>query len=124
MPKKRSTKKIPRKPKAPENAGTEKPKRSAAQIRADKAYRKKNRATICENQRENFGNIAATFQKPEKEYIAAIFAAHGVKPAEVIRGAAAALRDGQTIRTERQALPIPADAAQTATAPDKPEKTE
>lgn len=80
---------------------------------AQKKYRKKKdvKEKNAAKQRENFGNIAATFQKPEKEYIAAIFAAHGVKPAEVIRGAAAALRDGQTIRTERQALPIPADAA-------------
>ena len=82
---------------------------AAANPQEKKDVKEKNAA----KQRENFGNIAATFQKPEKEYIAAIFAAHGVKPAEVIRGAAAALRDGQTIRTEDKALPIPADAAGT-----------
>lgn len=84
----------------------QKPKRSEAQRRADEAYKEKNKA----NQRENFKNIAATFRRDEAERIAEIFRVHGVKPSEVLRGAAAALLDGEPIRTEREPLPIP-DAA-------------
>lgn len=58
-------------------------------------------------QKENFKNIGASFKRSEAEQIAAIFSAHGVKPAEVIRGAAAALADGQAIRTEREPLQAP-----------------
>ena len=54
----------------------------------------------------------------EAEYIAAIFERHGVTPAQVIRGAAAALLDGEPIRTEREPLTIPeAEAGQGASDP-------
>ena len=54
--------------------------------------------------------IGATFFEPEKNYISSIFKAHGLKPSEILRGAAAALLDGQTIRTEREPLTIPPQA--------------
>ena len=79
------------------------PKRSAAQIKADKAYKEKNKA----NQRENFANISATFPKAEKEYIAQTFAAYSLKTSEVIRAAAERLTtDGETAAAQ-----IKADAA-------------
>lgn len=92
----------------------QKPKRSAAQRRADKAYQEKNKA----NQRENFKNIAATFRRDEAERIAEIFKAHGVKPSEVLRGAAAALLDGEPIRTEAAPLIAPKATGESETAPD------
>ena len=90
-----------------------KPKRSEAQRRADAAYKEKNKA----NQRENFKNIAATFRRDEAERIAEIFKAHGVKPSEVLRGAAAALLDGEPIRTEAAPLIAPKAAREAETAP-------
>lgn len=51
--------------------------------------------------------MGTTFPKAEKEYIQSIYKAHGVTLAQVLRGAAAALRDGQPIRTEREPLAIP-----------------
>lgn len=82
---------------------------TAAQKRAKDKYNKKAsiKAKNASKQKENFKNVAATLPKAEAEYIAALFKAHGLKPSEVIRGAAAALADGQPIRTEREPLPIP-----------------
>lgn len=54
---------------------------------------------------ERQAGIGATFTKSEKEYIQAIYKRHGVTPAQVMRGAAAALADGQQIRIEREPLP-------------------
>ena len=98
-----------------------KPKRSAAQIRADKAYQKRTRETKNATQRENFKNIAATFRKDEAERIAEIFKVHGVKPSEVLRGAAAALLDGESIRTESAPLAIPAESEPVEVAEDNRE---
>ena len=95
---------------------TKKPKRSEAQRRADKNYADKNR----KNQKENFKNIAATLPRAEAEYISAIFKAHGVKPSEIIRGAAAALRDGQPICTESEPLTIPQEADGESDSTDTP----
>jgi len=85
-----------------------KPKRTAAQREADKRYSEKNK----KNQRENFKNISATFKKDEAERIAKIFKINGFKTAEIIRGAAAALLDGEPIRTQAEPLIIPQDDAQ------------
>ena len=82
---------------------TEAQKRAKNKYNQKQSVKEKNAA----KQKENFANIAATFSKVEKNYIAQIFAAHGLKPAEVIRGAAAALLDGEPIRTESAPLPIP-----------------
>ncbi len=84
-------------------------------IKAQKKYRKKKavKEKNAAKQKENFGNIAATFPKAEKELISKVFAAHGLKPSEIIRGAAVALMNGETIRTQSE--PIPTD---TATEPD------
>ncbi len=83
-----------------------------AQKRAQKTYRQKPsvRAKDKKNQKENFANIAATLPKPEKIYIDSIFKAHGLKPSEIIRGAAAALLDGEPIRTQSEPLTIPPKA--------------
>ena len=67
--------------------------------------------------------IGATFAEAEKNYISSIFKRHGVKPSEILRGAAAALRDGQPIRTEREPLPIPAEYANSQT-DDRTEPTD
>lgn len=87
---------MPRKPKTGDNAAQtaqDKPRRTAAQRRADERYSAKNR----ENQRENFGNIAARFQRAEKETIAETLHALHVTPAQVIRAAWYALiTDGET----------------------------
>ncbi len=56
--------------------------------------------------------IGATFSESEKNYISSIFKRYGVKPSEILRGAAAALRDGQPIRTEREPLKIPPEYAE------------
>lgn len=74
-------------------------------------YRKRDevKTKYAKYQKENFKNIGASFKRSEALYIADIFEAHGVKPAEIIRGAAAALLDGQAIRTEREPLKIPAE---------------
>lgn len=53
--------------------------------------------------------MGTTFPKAEKEFISDIFKAHGVTVGAVIRGAAAALLDGQPIRTEREPLTIPTE---------------
>lgn len=86
---------MPRKPKTGDNAAQtaqDKPRRTAAQRRADERYSAKNR----ENQRENFGNIAARFQRAEKETIAETLHALHVTPAQVIRAAWYALiTDGE-----------------------------
>lgn len=73
-----------------------KPTRSAAQIKADAKYAERNRA----NQKENYKNIAATLPKAEALKIAAIFKAHGIKPAEVIRRAAVRLEQGDNLRQD------------------------
>lgn len=67
-------------------------------------------------QKENYKNIGASFRRAEAVYIAEILAAHGVTPAQVIRGAAAALLDGEPIRTESEPLTIPTPP----TNPDEP----
>lgn len=78
-------------------------KKAQEKYRKKKSVKQKNAA----KQKENFGNIAATFPKAEKELISKVFAAHGLKPSEVIRGAAVALMNGETIRTQSE--PIPTD---------------
>lgn len=124
---------MPRKPKTGDNAAQtaqDKPRRTAAQRRADERYSAKNR----ENQRENFGNIAARFQRAEKETIAETLHARHVTPAQVIRAAWYALIiDGDTAaerirddaETARAAYaerlhhqPAPTDTA--STTPDDP----
>lgn len=72
-----------------------------------KTYDKQRDAVEEYRKRNPQAPIGTTFAKPEKEYIQDIFKAHGVKLAEIIRGAAAALADGQIIRTEREPLTIP-----------------
>ena len=79
---------------------TEKPTRSAAQIKSDKAYQARNRKTKAATQKENFKNIAATLPKAEAERIAGIFKAHGIKPAEVIRRAAVRMEQGDDLRRD------------------------
>lgn len=78
----------------------EKPTRSAAQIKADKAYQSRTRKSKATQQKENFKNIAATLPKAEAEKIAGIFKAHGIKPAEVIRRAAVRLEQGDDLRRD------------------------
>lgn len=100
-------------------------KKAQEKYRKKKSIKQKNAA----KQKENFGNIAATFPKAEKELISKVFAAHGLKPSEIIRGAAAALLDGQPIRTEREPLTIPpeyqtpTDAQADSTDTDEPPTT-
>ncbi|MCH5315504.1 MAG: hypothetical protein J1E81_06290 [Eubacterium sp.] len=67
------------------------------------------KAVDAYRQRNPQAPIGTTFEKAEKEYIQSIYKAHGVTVAQILRGAAAALRDGQTIRTEREPLQIPVD---------------
>ena len=90
---------MPRKPKTGDAAAKstqEKPKRTAAQRRADERYSAKNRENNRENQRENYGNIAASFQRAEKETIAETLHALHVTPAQVSRAAWFALiTDGE-----------------------------
>lgn len=61
-------------------------------------------------QKENYKSIGASFRRAEAVYIAEILSAHGVTPAQVIRGAAAALLAGEPIRTEPDPLTIPDEA--------------
>ena len=75
---------MPRKPKTGDTAAQEKPRRSAAKRAADERYSAKNR----ENQRENFGNIGATFRKSEKFAIKSIYNAAGIIPAQAMRAIA------------------------------------
>lgn len=77
-----------------------KPTRSAAQIKADKAYQSRTRKSKATQQKENFKNIAATLPKAEAEKIAATFKAHGMKPAEVIRRAAVRMEQGDDLRRD------------------------
>ncbi len=65
------------------------------------------KSNYAKYQKEKFKNVAASYSRPEAEYISAIFAAHGVTPREVMRGAAAALLDGEPIRTQSEPLTIP-----------------
>lgn len=88
---------MPRKPKTGDTAAQGKPKRSEAQRAADERYSAKNR----ENQRENFGNIGATFQKSEKTAIKSIYAAAGITPAQAMRAAAEYLTAGGTSAAEK-----------------------
>lgn len=79
------------------------------QKKARKKYRDKKevKTNYAKYQRENFKNIGASYKRAEALYIADIFKTHGVTPAEIMRGAAAALLDGEAIRTEREPLLIP-----------------
>lgn len=72
-----------------------------------KTYDKQRDAVEEYRKRNPQAPIGTTFAKPEKEFISDIFKAHGVTVGAVIRGAAAALLDGQPIRTEREPLTIP-----------------
>lgn len=65
------------------------------------------KSNYAKYQKENYKNIAASFKRSEAEKIAAIFSAHNVTPAQVLRGAAVALMNGETIRTQSE--PIPTD---------------
>ena len=82
------------------------------------------KSNYAKYQKENYKNIAATFRKDEAERIAEIFKAHGVKLSEVLRGAAAALLDGESIRTESAPLAIPAEAGEGQNAPEASEDGE
>ena len=75
-------------------------------------YRKKDevKTKYAKYQKENFKTIAASFKRSEAEYIAQIFATNGVKPAEVLRGAALALLNGEPIPTASEPLEIPTDS--------------
>lgn len=72
-------------------------------------YRKKDevKSKYAKYQKENFKTIAASFKRSEAEYIVQIFANKGVKPAEVLRGAALALLNGEPIPTASKPLEIP-----------------
>ncbi len=85
---------------------------SEAQKRATKRYREKHGGVTALQK-----SIGATFRRDEAERIAEIFKAHGVKPSEVLRGAAAALLDGEPIRTEAAPLIAPQAAREAETAP-------
>lgn len=91
--------------------------------KAQKKYRKKEsvKQKNAAKQKENFGNIAATFPKAEKEFISKVFAANGLKPSEIIRGAAVALMNGETIRTQSE--PIPTDTQPESDSTDEPPTT-
>ena len=75
-------------------------------------YRKKDevKTKYAKYQKENFKTIAASFKRSEAEYIAKIFTNNGIKPAEVLRGAALALLNGEPIRTTSEPLEIPTDS--------------
>ena len=79
---------------------TEKPTRSAAQIKADKAYQNRTRQSKATQQKQNFKNVAATLPKKEAERITGIFKALGMKPAEVIRRAAVRMEQGDDLRRD------------------------
>ena len=83
-----------------QTASTGKPTRSAAQIKADKAYQDRNRQSKATQQKQNFKNVAATLPKTEAERIKGIFKAHGMKPAEVIRRAAVRMEQGDDLRRD------------------------
>lgn len=71
-------------------------------------------------QKENYKNIAASFKRSEAEKIAAIFAAHNVTPAQVLRGAAVALMNGETICTQSEPIPTDIATEPDSTATDTP----
>lgn len=77
--------------------------------KSQKKYRQKAevKSNYAKYQKENYKNIAASFKRSEAEYIAQIFANSGVKPAEVLRGAAVALLNGEPIPTASEPLEIP-----------------
>lgn len=129
---------MPRKPKTGDNAAQtaqDKPRRTAAQRRADERYSAKNR----ENQRDNYGNVAARFQRAEKETIAETLHALHVTPAQVIRAAWYALiidgdtaaerirNDAETARAayaerlHHQPAPAPTDTDTTGTTDTTPD---
>lgn len=101
-------------------------KTSTAQKKAVETYRAKpkNKTAYAKYQRENFKNIGASYKRPEAIYIADIFEKNGIKPAEILRGAAAALRDGQTIRTEREPLTVPPEYADNLNREEDPQESE
>ncbi len=81
---------------------------------------KTQRDAVKRYQEKNKGKqkgIGTTFNAEECDYIQAIFKAHGVKPSEVLRGAAVALLEGEPIRTEAAPLIAPKAAGETETAP-------
>ena len=96
---------MPRRKTTQENTQTAQERQQAA----TKKYRgkKETKTKYAAYQKEKFKNIGASFKRAEALYIADTFKAHDITPAEILRGAAAALLDGQTIRTEREPLTIP-----------------
>ena len=81
---------------------------------------KTQRDAVKRYQEKNKGKqkgIGTTYNAEECDYIQAIFRAHGVKPSEVLRGAAAALLDGEPIRTEAAPLIAPQAAGEAEPAP-------
>lgn len=86
-----------------------------------KTYDKQRDAVEEYRKRNPQAPIGTTFPKAEKEFISHIFKQHGVTVGAVIRGAAAALLDGQPIRTEREPLTIPPEYQSTDTAADTDE---
>lgn len=79
---------------------TESQKRAQAKYRLKESTKKKRAAYI----KDKFGNIGAMFPKEEKNLIHEIFAEHGVKPAEIIRGAAIALINGETVHLHHSSV--------------------
>ena len=79
------------------------------QKKARETYRKKAevKTAYAKYQKENYKNVSATFKRSEAVQIYAIFSAHGVKLAEVLRGAAFALMNGEQIPTRSEPLPSP-----------------
>lgn len=69
--------------------------------------RKEVKSKYAKYQKENFKNISASIPRAEAEYIAALFKSYGLKPSEVIRGAAFALMNGEQIPTRSEPLPNP-----------------
>ena len=70
-------------------------------------YRRKKevKTKYAKYQKDNFKTISASFKRTEAEQITAIFSAHGVKPSEVLRGAAYALDNGEAVQIRREPLP-------------------
>lgn len=77
------------------------------QKKARETYRKKAevKTAYAKYQKENYKNVSATFKRSEAGQIYAIFSAHGFKVAEVLRGAAFALMNGEQIPTRAEPLP-------------------
>lgn len=95
----------------------------ARQYKTGKAQRE----AVKRYQERNKGKqkgIGATFGAAECDFIQKIFKEHGAKPSEVLRGAAAALLDGQPIRTEAEPLPIPAADVETTDQSDGNDPTD